>query len=262
MPIIRLIALLALAVLAGIGHGAHGQPAEQAVIDARKGAKVNVRSSAEVVSGNVSGTAYGGDRATVIATTERPPYTWYRLQSENGTFEGWVRGDLVRLIPPGPGGAVSATATPTTQPSATPQTAEPAAVPTAATSSRGPLQSRSDWSNSLIELLPAVRSCVSVSSAPPSVALRAFQMQRGLAEVVIRDAADRQWNCIARQTGGTPIRYDPIFSSRILEEASVEPIFVPVGQDRPQGDECRDIEVVTDSTSGDDIGWLIYQACS
>ena len=223
------------------------------------GRRVKVRAEPEVRAGNVVATANGGDLVRVVERAEREPFDWYRVESSDDApvvFQGWIRGDLLTpaaLPEPVP---IEIPLAPEADP--TPGQAPPSSEPAA----RLPLNQRTDWSRDLIRLYPAIKGCVSLNSAPPVTVLRSSLRSRGLAEVMMSDDAGRRWDCIISQSGGTPIRYDPLSGSAFpLSNIGNQPFF-QVGEERPAVDpDCYETERITNPQNGAQLGWLYHRTC-
>ena len=193
-------------------------------------------------------------------TAPEGQYTWYRVTTLPGAaeaFEGWIRGDLLTAaaLPEPTLPQVLATPVPAADPPDAVQGAgsAPATVP---------LAQRTDWSRDLLRLFPAIEGCAAVGSAPPITVLRAIGRSRGLAEVIMSDAAGRRWDCVIRETGGTPMRYDPLSGAVYMRDRMGDEPFFAVGEERPALDPaCFRFERVTDPRNGDMLGWLYYRTC-
>ena len=76
------------------------------------------------------------------------------------------------------------------------------------------------------------------------------------------DAAGRRWDCVIRDTGGTPMRYDPLSGAVYMRDRAGNEPFFAVGEERPALDpNCFRFERVTDPKNGDMLGWLYYRTC-
>jgi hypothetical protein len=228
-------------------------------VDAATGSMVNVRSAPEVQPNNVVARARGGDLLRVEETAQRGNFTWYRiatLDDARPAYQGWIRGDLLapaRLPEPTLPEVLAETADRPT-PAAPPATSEPAPTP---------YELRTDWSRNILTLFPAIEGCVKVNSAPPVTVLRATARSRGLAEIIMSDAAGRRWDCVIRETGGTPIRYDPLSDSVFLRDRIAQEPFFSIEQERPGLDpDCYRFERVIDPATEAQLGWLYYRTCS
>ena len=223
--------------------------------------RVNVRSEPRVQAGNIVATARGGDLLRVRETADEGRYTWYRvatLPGESPSYAGWVRGDLLVAAPVPEPTLSEVLATPV--PDANPPEKAPAAESVPAPV---PLAQRTDWSRDLIRLFPAIKGCAAVGSAPPITVLRAIARSRGLAEIIMSDAAGRRWDCVIRDTGGTPIRYDPLSGAVYMRDRMGNEPFFSVGPERPALDpSCFRFEEVADPKGGESLGWLYYRTCS
>ena len=219
------------------------------------GIRVNVRSGPEIQPNNVVARARGGDILRVEETTRQGSFDWYRVATPAGTspaFEGWIRGDLLtasRLLEQ-------------TLPEMLAETDERAEPAEPAQAERVPYELRTDWSRNILALYPAIEGCVRLNSAPPVTVLRATLRSRGLAEVIMSDAAGRRWDCVIRESGGTPIRYDPLSGSLFMRDRIAKEPFFSTQQERPRLDpDCYRFERVTDPSNEAHLGWLYYRTC-
>ena len=236
-------------------------------IGARVGAKVNVRSSPEVEAGNVVGRAAGMDTVSVLETVQRPTHAWYRVRGPNGAYEGWIRGDLIADFDPAARAPAEPAPAPTPAPAETAPTPATGAPKSDATREADvprtedpPLVVRDDWSRYLIDHFAAVRDCLNTSSAQPAAAIKAIPLNRGLVDIVVRDAAERRWECIIKAEGGTPLRYDPVTWQMALPQRTGDPSFTLAGATPPEG-ACFSTEPVVDPDDGRRLGWLTYRTC-
>ena len=256
-------------------------------IEARAGAKVNVRSSPDVKAGNVVGRAAGMDEVSVLETAQRQTHAWYRVRGPNGAYEGWIRGDLIADLDLAAQAPAEPAATPAPAPAKAASTPTPAPVPAeviptpatpipapATDAPKGdaarevappraedpPLVERDDWSRYLVDHFAAVRDCLNTSSAQPAAAVKAIPLNRGLVDVVVLDAAARRWECIIKAEGGTPLRYDPMTWQMALPQRSGDPSFTLAGATPPEG-ACFATEPVNDPDNGRQLGWLTYRTC-
>lgn len=229
--------------------------------------RVNVRSGPEVQSGNIVASASGGDILRVIEATERGAFTWYRVESLPGSapaFQGWIRGDLLNPATLAEAAPPAQVAPERTLPEVLADTgndnAEP--PPGAMVAEPVPYPQRTDWSRDILRLYPAIEGCVSVNSAPPVTVLRAVARNRGLAEVIMSDSAERRWDCVISDAGGTPIRYDPLSGAVYIRDRLAKEPFFRVGEDRPRLDaNCYRFERVIDPATQAHLGWLYYRTC-
>jgi hypothetical protein len=224
-------------------------------------ARVNVRSTPEVQANNVVAQARGGELLRVDEASQQGAYTWYRVASladATPVFRGWIRGDLLtaaelpeRTLPEVL--AETDARAGADEQAATGEASEPTPVPYAL---------RTDWSRDILALYPAIQGCVELGSAPPITVLRATMRRRGLAEVIMSDAAGRRWDCIIRDTGGTPMRYDPLSGSVFLRDRIAKEPFFSTQDERPGLDpDCYRFERVTEPETEAHLGWLIYRTC-
>ena len=229
-------------------------------IETATGAGVNVRSSPEVQPNNVVARASSGDLLRVEATAERDGFTWYRiatLPEASPAYGGWIRGDLLTPVQP----AERTLAEVLAETDNRPRPAEPITPPTEPAPQ--PFKLRTDWSRSLLALYPAIEGCVNVNSAPPVTVLRATSRRRGLVDVIMSDSAGRRWDCVIRQTGGTPIRYDPLSGSVYMRDRIAQEPFFSIEEERPRLDsDCYRFERVADPATEAHLGWLYYRICS
>jgi len=227
-------------------------------VDAATGSRVNVRSAPDVQPNNVVAQARGGDLLRVEETAQRGNFTWYRiatLDDARPAYRGWIRGDLLtparlpeRTLP-------DVLAETVEQPAAAEPPAPTEPAPT-------PYDLRTDWSRNILALYPAIEGCVKVNSAPPVTVLRATMRSRGLAEVIMSDAAGRRWDCVIRETGGTPTRYDPLSGSVFLRDRIAQEPFFSIEEERPRLDpDCYRFEQVIDPATEAHLGWLYWRTC-
>jgi len=228
-------------------------------VDAATGSRVNVRSSPDVQPNNVVAQARGGDLLRVEETAQRGNFTWYHiatLDDARPAYRGWIRGDLL----------VAAQLPERTLPDVLAETVErPAAAeppPSRTETAPTPYELRTDWSRNILTLYPAIEGCVRVNSAPPVTVLRATARSRGTAEVIMSDAAGRRWDCVIRETGGTPIRYDPLSGTVFMRDRIAQEPFFSIEEERPRLDpDCYRFERVTDPATEAHLGWLYYRTC-
>ncbi|HRY23228.1 MAG: hypothetical protein H6852_15315 [Geminicoccaceae bacterium] len=222
--------------------------------------RINVRSAPRVASGNIVASTKGGELLRVLEAAEEGQYTWYRVTTLPGSaesFEGWIRGDLLAsaALPEPTLPQVLATPVPAADVPDAARRASEAAAPV-------PLSQRTDWSRDLLRLFPAIEGCAAVGSAPPITVLRAIGRSRGLAEIIMSDAAGRRWDCVIRETGGTPMRYDPLSGAVYMRDRMGNEPFFAIGEERPALDpNCFRFERVIDPTNGEMLGWLYYRTC-
>lgn len=236
---------------------------DQVVIDARVGAKVNVRAEPQVTANNVIGKAIGGEIATVLEAQIQGTYTWFRVVGANGGFEGWIRGDLIAEAPAGASASENDLAEEAPSGTEEAKVQEPAVVgdggdqqPTTPPA----LRNRDNWTRQLDDYLIAVRSCVETGSAQPAVAANLLPLQRGLIEVKIIDSANRQWKCVIRGAGGTPLRFDPMYDGGGSSRRT-GPFFASSTTGRPEMQSCDEIEPVSLPGDQGTAGWVIYTDC-
>ena len=233
------------------------EPGASAEIAARAGARVNMRSEPRVRSGNVVSTVVGGDVATVLETASRPPYVWYRLRSSDGGAEGWVRGDLVRAAPQVEAPVLDPIVVEPVQPVRPTEGEAEEAI------DRPPFEERLDWTRHLPRVYRAVTDCAQTSSSQPAQVSGLVPMSRGLVNVLVRDASWREWDCIIRDQGGTPLRFDPLSAAGTIRVRPEDPSYIPIGgYPAPEPDECRDVEVFADPATGVTRGWIIHPMCN
>lgn len=254
------------------GTTAAVEPGLLARVAVRPTSRVNVRSEPTVAADNIVGKAQGGEAVSVLERRELEPYPWYRVRARDERYEGWIRGDLIEEMP---SPAIGALPSGEAGGSAAPQVLEQPQIPVTGTdlvalpedqgadrgADRLPLDQRNDWSRHLYTLYPAMLSCMQISSAQPTEVLRAYPMSRELAEIVIRDDAGRRWDCIIRDRGGTPVRFDPLGGSMLRVRSESEPVFTPEHAGEPD-DACLSSERVMDPSGQQLLGWLSYPSCS
>ena len=269
-PALLLTACLALSLawmpgLGPLGRTAHAQSIEVgggARVAVASNRRVNVRGGPEVRPGNVVASVEGGELLRVTEAARRDAFTWYRVESLPGTapaLQGWIRGDLLTAA-----ALAEEPAAEQTLPEMLADRANGSVEPPAEADGEElvPYAQRTDWSRDILRLYPAIEGCIRVNSAPPVSVLRAVVRTRGLAEVIMSDSAGRRWDCVIRQDGGTPIRYDPLSGATFIRERlGSEPLF-GADQERPGLDpDCYRFEPVVDPASDVRLGWLFYRTC-
>ena len=279
-PVLLVAAFLLLpsALFAQIADGARAR------IDAEAGTTVNVRREPAVRSGNIVAAARAGDAVVILESADRGRHVWYRLSGPNGRYEGWVRGDLVAgpLADGGGAGGISVgdlvPVTPSspmgqdpgetisggddTVQAAIPGAADAPATAPAPATNWPPFADRTDWTRNLPDLHEPVAVCAQTSSAQPARVLTAFSMARGLVNVLVRDSSLRDWDCIVRLTGGTPLRYDPLTSSGLLHSDRTNPTYLPAQNGRPEENPCFEVEPFVPEGSGLPAGWILHPTCN
>ncbi len=247
-----LAALLCLAITVPDVLAQQAEPVGSAVVTVAPGTRVNVRAAPEVRAGNIVGKAIGGQRVEILGSERRGNYVWYRVRDPGGSFTGWIRGDLLTLEPPG---------TPPAPPPGEEETEPPRAMPEAPLDTTpGKRRPAFDWSEELPAMMPAIRGCVTASSARPVVVLIARKLSFGVIDIVIRDSADRVWRCVAPERGGIPIRYDPLGDAQVELLGTPNPEFY-MESDPPPPDECHELEPARDPRSEERYGTLRYDIC-
>jgi len=251
-----LLALVATAFDAARADRARAQevpPRSTASVAAREGARVNVRSEPAIRSGNVVGVARGGDKVTILATAERPPHDWYMIEAADKAYTGWIRGDLIRDV---------------TAASTEPEAEAPASMPAEQTEAAAepekewpPYESRRDWTRYMGDYYTAIRDCTRVSSSQPARALKAQPLNRGMINVLVEDASQRVWDCVIRDVGGTPLRFDPLISAWAFVRDPTDPVFVLRSAIPPRTDACTEVESFVNPVTGVAVGWIIHNVC-
>ena len=244
-----LAALLSVTLLASPVRAQPTEPVGRAVVSVAPGSRVNVRATPEVRSGNIVGKAVGGQEVEILGSERRGRYVWYRVRDPAGGFTGWIRGDLLRLLPvvePPPAEPPAAEAPAPAGPSDRPEARE-----------RRPAF---DWSRDLPTMMPAIRGCAAASSARPVVVLIARRLSFGVVDIVLRDAARRVWRCVSSDRGGIPIRYDPLGDAQVELLGTPNPEFY-LESDPPPADACHELEVARDPETGEEYGVLRYNVC-
>ena len=126
---------------------------------------------------------------------------------------------------------------------------------------RPPIEERADWTRHLPNIHRAIADCTRTSSSQPARAMRAFPMNRGLVNVLVRDASERDWDCIIRVSGGTPVRFDPLSATGLLRARPDEPSFLPLPAPPPVETECRELEILVEPETGRELGWILHPTC-
>ncbi len=238
--------------------GARGQdpelaPGSRAVVALERAARANVRSSPEVRSGNIVAKAPLGTLVEVRESTRRGAYRWYRVRALDGSFEGWIRGDLLALSEPPP-------ATPSPPQAMASEESERADVPAGPAPEPRRRRPERDWSKQLERLLPGIDSCLAATTRTPAAVLFGRPLPFDMVEIVLRDASGRVWDCFVDARGGTPLRYDPLGSERNLFSGTPNPVFWRHGAPPALG-RCEEKEPVRDPADGTLLGVLVYQVC-
>ncbi len=244
--LLRTLLLLALLIAAPLAGAQDASPPGEAIVAVRPGSRVNMRSEPEVRPGNIVGKAESGARVEILGSRKRGRYVWYRVRDPDGGETGWIRGDLLKLLPP-----------PSTREAEGESSSPPPAPP-----SRPPKKIRPalDWSKQLAVVLPAIRGCLEQSSAPPGVILSARPLPFDVVDVVLRDAAGRVWRCVGPRKGGLPIRYDPLGPTQADLLGTPNPEFY-MESEPPPPDSCHELEEARDPATGTRLGMLRYDIC-
>ncbi len=246
------LALLWVGLAVPTGRAQPVDPVATAVVTVAPGTRVNVRASPEVRAGNIVGKATGGQEVEILGSERRGAYVWYRVRDPGGGFAGWIRGDLLSLRVPEP----------PVPPPAAEETAPPVSVaaPDRPAETPGERRPAFDWSKDLPAMMPAIRGCVTASSARPVVVLIARKLSFGVIDIVIRDSTDRVWRCVAAERGGIPIRYDPLGDAQVELLGTPNPEFY-TESDPPPPDACHELEPARDPRSDELLGMLRYNIC-
>ncbi|MBN8562802.1 MAG: peptidoglycan DD-metalloendopeptidase family protein [Leptolyngbya sp. UWPOB_LEPTO1] len=94
--ILSLLSLVLIVTFDWQGASIAAQPAE--LIASDRTGQINVRTRPST-SATLAGFAVAGDGIQILDQIQgRDGYTWYRMQSNRSGIEGWVRGDLVRIL--------------------------------------------------------------------------------------------------------------------------------------------------------------------
>jgi hypothetical protein len=260
------------------------------------GGHVNVRTQPSVAEGVVTGKLDAGDTVTVEevgGTLARP---WYRIVAPTGEA-GWVFGTLLQAAtdagttaepedqtpdqPASPDTGSTVAATPPAAPAADAAAAAPpapapaasgtAAAKSAATPSAGgaapttPVKPEAapipnDWTHMVAKLMPAINSCGQVLAANPLVVTRLYILEPNLAGVRLADNTGRRWECLILQSGGYPIRYEPIAPGQRPLPGDGNPMFI-VAPGTPQNDSCHRSDDLHDPKTGVLLGWRVQVLC-
>ncbi|HXH02226.1 MAG TPA: hypothetical protein VNN09_02790 [Candidatus Competibacteraceae bacterium] len=121
------------------------------------------------------------------------------------------------------------------------------------------LAGEADWSRSLSDLLPVLKSCMARTPAQPAVVLKAWPTNKGMAGAWTRGADGQRWACVAPLSGAAVDLFEPLRRTENYDPKR-EPVFsTGPEQGRPSG-ECYEHEPVKDS-AGQTVGWLSYDLC-
>ena len=200
--------------------------------------RVNVRATPEVRPDNVVAKASSGTVVEVLEARPRGRFTWYKVRARDGRFRGWIRGDLLRraAVAPAPQRAEREADAPD----------DPARPP---------------WLAALLRFYPAVESCLESTTRRPAAVLSVRALPLGMAEVVVRDASGRIWDCSANAGGGPPLRYDPVPPGRTLLGGAGKITFWRRGEIPAPEDPCLMARPVPDPEGGPPLGVLLYENC-
>jgi uncharacterized membrane protein len=116
-----------------------------------------------------------------------------------------------------------------------------------------------DWSCLLLNLLPAIETCLAANPGPMPRVTKAWPMNRGMVGVRTRDGSGGWFACVAPAVGGAPDRFEPVApgSPRLPGEGTV--LFSPAPQTPPAGVCYRHERVVRQD--GGLLGLLSYDTC-
>jgi len=254
------LALFGLVIIVGViaspparaqnGESVAAAEARHAEVATRSGVGANLRAAPRVETGNVVGSAANGARVEVLETADQGDYFWYRVRVVETRLEGWIRGDLLTPVE----GMAEAD-------SATIEQLKAAEAAGPAEARLPPFEEREDWTRHFFQIYPALESCLKVSSAQPGRALQAKPLRGELVDILVEDGAGRHWQCIIRETGGTPVRFDPLASSRVERAVQNSPTFITRAEGEPPEEGCTIVEPVSIASAAEPVGWLVHEEC-
>ncbi len=235
---IALVAALSAALWSGPAAGEPLAAGDTAAVRTVASGRVNVRATPDVRPDNVIAKASSGTVVEVLEARPRGRFTWYKVRATDGRFRGWIRGDLLR---------------PAALPSAPERVEREADAPDE--------PPRPPWLAALVRFYPAVDSCLDATTRRPAAVLSVRALPLGMAEVVVRDASGRIWDCSANAQGGPPLRYDPVPPARTLLGGAGKITFWRRGETPAADDPCLVRQPVPDPRGDAPLGMLLYDNC-
>jgi hypothetical protein len=216
-------------------------------VAAAPGSRVNVRSGPEIAPGNVVGQVGADAAVTVQAAERRGAYVWYEVMTAEG-LTGWIRGDLLAPVDPGPPDEPETAATPPPAPAPVP----PPTPPTPASSE--------DWTRFVPELLHPIDACVRSLSIQEATITRVFQVEPDMVGVRLHDRTGRRWECLITRRSNYPLRLDPLGDRIRPMPGDGNPIFTRAPGE-PPSDPCLKTDELKDPASGELLGWRSWKTC-
>jgi hypothetical protein len=223
------------------------QRGEAARVAAAPGSRVNVRSGPEIESGNVVGQVGADAAVTVEGAERRGAHVWYEVTTAEG-LTGWIRGDLLEPLDPGPSDEPIAPPAPASVPS--PPAAAPAPGPAAT----------EDWTRFVPELLHPIDACIRSLSIQEATITRVFQVEPDMVGVRLHDRTGRRWECLITRRSNYPLRLDPLGDRIRPMPGDGNPIFTRAPGE-PPSDPCLKTDELKDPASGELLGWRSWKTC-
>ena len=115
-----------------------------------------------------------------------------------------------------------------------------------------------DWARDVVELWPAMGTCLGAVPRDPPRVVTAWFMNRDRVGVRTRSAAGVRFDCIADETGEAVAELEALPDSPSRLPGEGQPLFSPATLGPPTG-ECYDHERVV--VDGRTVGWLSYDTC-
>ena len=138
-----------------------------------------------------------------------------------------------------------------------PNRVDPESLPVADLADKDPAD---DWSALILELMPAMRSCLGETPAPTRRVQKAWPMNRGMAGVRTSNDEGERFDCVAPLATGQPVdRFERLSSEigRVPGEGLV--IFSPRESGPPRGSCYQHERLLSDQ--GEPLGYLSYDTC-
>lgn len=115
------------------------------------------------------------------------------------------------------------------------------------------------WASRLIELLPALESCLGRMSGSGPRVTYAWSMADGMVGARLRNGEGGWFECVATHDGTSIDRFDTLTSADFPLQHENELVFTPAAEYPPSGN-CYEHEKVLDA-KGELIGWLSFNTC-
>ena len=116
-----------------------------------------------------------------------------------------------------------------------------------------------EWARDLIELLPALDTCLSrVSGSGPRVTY-AWPIEGGMVGARLRNGEGGWFECVATRDGTSIDRFDTLTSADFPLQYENRVVFTPAEHYPPAGN-CYEHEKVL-GAAGEHVGWLSFNTC-